>query len=798
MAKPTKNQEMAQYFTFAYLNEANNRFAEQLDSLIERFEDQAEEREPNNIEKGLYQSLKDFRQYCRNAAEDINKGEKKSPNLQAASDEAARIIKGFATMQKNAPRAFDAYEDKYKEFTDGTVIKSGSQWIEEVKDLLDHKKTTPETAVAYIFAARQLSDAKRGDRTNIDKTLITSQMLDERAQLLARDPAFQDFVMSNQKKLGEMLTKIGTHDHGGKMEELLKNYALRNEDSLSWNDATMGRYKPDPEEQNKLLNPTAADLIKRSQDKLKDVYELPAFARPTLTTVAGEILAVRDLADNGKGSVGNLKKTHISETNWSQQSLNYYNTRVVSDFIDTLQNEADKAARDERANELAEINNLDPNDPRIQQEVKKVNGKLDLKLFTEKNGKGLEDKFAAYLKTRPDYAELDPKIYGRYLPKNLVSEFEVIEKEDVPQPEQKVEGEKPQYSGYGDYFTKNKENLDGTVSKIYHAAKMAAADDLRRNQPDNQFDRKVLENKAKTYLKSPAFRLVMRDEQLLDKVCRGDAQSLAMATDALKNALPEDLDDIAPSYDTFNKVKGIYELEEKRSNFDAGKLSPDVQEKVRDLSDKLNNIGKYFVDDPEKQYDTDKDPENLRGKIEKLTGSPLPQTVRKAKEEYVREGGPEYASLVKNVDKLTYSSSEQEDYLKAVNSILEYQDAHLSDKTGPHAQRVNDSMRLLCEITGGSGLEKYADQQIKRINEARGLQPGEPGFMKKSDFTEQIGGEENEIDGPEEDIGANDLDIFNKLKKFSFLNGNDDSMDEKDMEEGDKELNNNNGPEPVI
>lgn len=38
MAKPTKNQELAQYFTYTYMKEANNRFAENLDSLIEEFE----------------------------------------------------------------------------------------------------------------------------------------------------------------------------------------------------------------------------------------------------------------------------------------------------------------------------------------------------------------------------------------------------------------------------------------------------------------------------------------------------------------------------------------------------------------------------------------------------------------------------------------------------------------------------------------------------------------------------------------------------------------------------------------
>ena len=55
------------------MKEANNRFAENLDSLIEEFE-QYEEEDRNNIEKGLLQSLKNFMQYCKYAAEDINEG----------------------------------------------------------------------------------------------------------------------------------------------------------------------------------------------------------------------------------------------------------------------------------------------------------------------------------------------------------------------------------------------------------------------------------------------------------------------------------------------------------------------------------------------------------------------------------------------------------------------------------------------------------------------------------------------------------------------------------------------------
>ena len=98
-------------------------------------------------------------------------------------------------------------------------------------------------------------------------------------------------------------------------------------------------------------------------------------------------------------------------------------------------------------------------------------------------------------------------------------------------------------------------------------------------------------------------------------------------------------------------------------------------------------------------------------------------------------------------------------------------------------------MRLLNDMTKGTGLEEYLDWQISRVNEARGLKPGDPGFIKKSDFVEEA----QEIDGPEE--SEDGLDIGNKLKSFSFLK-NDNSVDEGDMEnKPEKKEKIDDGPE---
>ena len=326
------------------------------------------------------------------------------------------------------------------------------------------------------------------------------------------------------------------------------------------------------------------------------------------------------MADVDKDNGRSLNKKHISQEDLGDQSLNYYNSGVVAQFIEKLQEDADKAARDKKAAELAETRGLEPNDPQIQNAVKKVRGKIDLKLFTDGKGEKLDARFAEYLKTRPDYEELDSK----------------------------------------------------------------------------------------------------------------------------------------------------------------------VQAQINDLNNKLYHSGKYRDGEA---YDFDADPEGLKEKIAALSGVPTSETIQKKAEEYVREGGYRYSAMLKNAEDLVYGNPEPEDYLKAVNSVLEYQDEHLDDKTGPHAQRVNDSMRLLNDMTKGTGLEEYLDRQISRVNEARGLKPGDPGFIKKSDFVEEA----QEIDGPEE--SEDGLDIGNKLKSFSFLK-NDNSVDEGDMEnKPEKKEKIDDGPE---
>ncbi|MBQ4371475.1 MAG: hypothetical protein II803_03580, partial [Firmicutes bacterium] len=498
------------------------------------------------------------------------------------------------------------------------------------------------------------------------------------------------------------------------------------------------------------------------------------------------IFAARSLAGVDINGDKILKKAHIPREDMDARTGAYQSSTVVSSFIDYLMKEADKKARDDRAAELAEDNGLPVDHPSIVSAVKDVTGNVDLKLFTDGKGEKLEAEFGKYLRTRSDYGNLNRELFGRFMHGDPQDDFEVIDREEFDRKYAEAAenaapvSPRPEYASYGDYFEKNKNNLDGTLSKLYHAAKMAAADDLRRNKPDNMFERKVLEDKAKSYMKDPVFKIVMRDEKLVDSVCRGNAERLAMVIDEFKNAIPEEPEEYGPSRETMSRLKGTYELEKKAGNYDPGKLAPKVQEQIKDLSDRMLNIGKYSNLAPEQQYDTAKDPEGLRKKIEQLSGNPTQETINNAAEQYKRESDPKYREMLENADKLIYGHPDQDDYLKTLNSVLEYQNEHLGEKKGAGAQRVNDSMRLLSDMTRGTGLEKYLDQQIDKVNEARHLKPGNRGFLKKEDFTAeaaQTGAYKAE---------KPDMDLANRINALKFESNDDAEEDEKEEDIGIK------------
>ena len=287
--------------------------------------------------------------------------------------------------------------------------------------------------------------------------------------------------------------------------------------------------------------------------------------------------------------------------------------------------------------------------------------------------------------------EMDFDAHERYkarIDDNIKStaDFEVLEnpfkKKAEPKKEEPVfkEGSpKHQYTTYLDYIGKNKTNFEGTVSPEYHAAKMAAADALRRKDPYAPFDRKEFDKKTREYMKDPGFKLVVKVPGNLEMINKGDFEGFAKATEEAK-------------------------------------LSCDAMfDERRDI---MND--NYIDDFRPKGY--------VAPMLNKL--------------EEAAKNDQELQTIVDNVDDLYKEGKhDSSEIMKTIASITDYQDKYGHINLGPKAKNVNDTLRLLNEIVDGRSISGIVDTQIEKINKSRGLGPEDHRFLTK-EYIQAAGKEE--------------------------------------------------------
>ncbi|MCR4724704.1 MAG: hypothetical protein K5772_04605 [Clostridia bacterium] len=291
---------------------------------------------------------------------------------------------------------------------------------------------------------------------------------------------------------------------------------------------------------------------------------------------------------------------------------------------------------------------------------------LDLKK-TVKHGHGgyLEKTFENFL-TERNAAELPFDVNDRYR--------RVI---DAANPKPKDISELYDYKNYGEYFEKNKGNV--VTSKEVHAARMAASDALRREDPNAPFDKKTLDAKARSFMKDPAFKLMMAMPGKMDMIVNGDAPGLAASV--------------------------------KNMN--------DTCRSMLDSKGEFDNLGFSHIS---------------LDRLEKRV-----------------EENPDLKPVVDSVKELRQGKKEPKDIVKTLNTIVDYQDRHAGDKLAEPGKDLNDSLRLLHELTNGTALNGIVDTQIDKVNKARNYKEGDYSFVTH-DYIAKEGREadkqlEREVDG---------------------------------------------------
>ena len=106
------------------------------------------------------------------------------------------------------------------------------------------------------------------------------------------------------------------------------------------------------------------------------------------------------------------------------------------------------------------------------------------------------------------------------------------------------------------------------------------------------------------------------------------------------------------------------------------------------------------------------------------------------REKFLNSRGPKYRKMAEAAAKLTSGDEvESADVLKTVEAIISYQTGKEKGFTSAAKnERFNDSMKLLAEITYGTEAQKYYQKQLDKVNEARGLKEGDPGYLTPESF----------------------------------------------------------------
>ena len=267
---------------------------------------------------------------------------------------------------------------------------------------------------------------------------------------------------------------------------------------------------------------------------------------------------------------------------------------------------------------------------------------LDFKK-TIKHGHGgyLEKTFEDFLVNKRPKEPLEIDINGRY--------------QKVIDAKSKDLSQMYSYKNYKEYFEQNKGSV--VTSKEVHAARMAAADALHRQDPQAPFNKKDLDNKARQFMKDPSFKVMMAMPGKMDMLVKGDAAAFADSVLAMNNACKSMLND----------------------------------------EGKFDHVG----------Y-SDISLERLKKRVEE---------------------NPDLKAVVDSVEALKQGKKEPKDVVNTLNTIMDYQSKHINDKTGQNGKDLNDTLRLMHELTVGTPLSGVTQTQIDKVNASRNRQPGDRSYL---------------------------------------------------------------------
>lgn len=443
-----------------------------------------------------------------------------------------------------------------------------------------------------------------------------------------------------------------------------------------------------------MVEKSASEWIEEEQAEIKKT------GKPTEIQLA-RIIAARQLADAKRGKRANIDSRVISGAELGARMKEVLNSQAFKDFF---KSNAFKA-----------------------------------KDLTSGHAGGFEEKFRTFVRGY-DMAKLSKNEINRY------TDYESIEKEDAEPVKAK---ENNGIQTYDDYIKKNAKDfgkekniqyLDDMFSEaetpFSHAAKMAAADHLRRKNPDAPFDEKLLNRTAHKFMADPTFKLMMRDKKLMDQLNKGNLETFAL--------------NIAEQATSFDGIaKGKIQLNYKPGfrvarEMVTGEYYLDTPEHIRNMREYEEANYERVRKEMEEQYNIDIkagkrvnysdyiDPDAVAERVKD-------QARRHEIETMWKKRGPKYKAMASTL--IDYDVKKRmgiatgEDVVRVIGSIIDYQTGKEKGfKSEEKNQRFDESMKVLAELTVGTPAERYFTQQLDKVNAARGFKPGDPGYLKPENF----------------------------------------------------------------
>ena len=196
--------------------------------------------------------------------------------------------------------------------------ESALTYIERIRDIgfpvLNTRYLTEEIKKDYgdkflkIIAARQLADSVRRDPAGLEQYMLTSQQVDERVAEMKQDEVFKGFIEDIKKSRYKMVTAINAAimvpGHGGKLDDMLKEYMLNLPPGELRNSKLHERFMPKIEDRIESIQSQVKKISRmrpanEAEDERKDHQ---------LSCAVAEIIELRNLARAETGKKEALSK----------------------------------------------------------------------------------------------------------------------------------------------------------------------------------------------------------------------------------------------------------------------------------------------------------------------------------------------------------------------------------------------------------------------------------------------------------------------------------------------------------